>query len=77
MDILEYIHSQGYVHLDIKGANMLLNNNSTGSPLYLVDYGLATKYTDLIGNHKEFQPDIRKAEAGTLEYISRDAHLGG
>lgn len=69
---MEYIHEKGYVHADIKGANILLSASSKAQ-VYLVDFGLATHYT----NDKTFKPNPKKAHNGTIEYLSRDAHLGG
>ncbi|CAG9564435.1 unnamed protein product [Danaus chrysippus] len=72
LDVLEYIHSKGYVHADIKGANILMGlKKGTENQAYLVDFGLATRVTD-----KEFKPDPKCAHNGTIEYTSRDAHLG-
>lgn len=72
LDTLEYIHEHGYVHADIKGANILLGlTKETENQVYLVDFGLATKY--LSG---EFKPNPKKAHDGTIEYLSRDAHKG-
>lgn len=44
--------------------------------VYLLDYGLASKFLDSDGNHKVFCMDARKAHDGTLEYSSRDSHIG-
>lgn len=44
--------------------------------IYLLDYGLASKFLDSDGKHKEFGMDARKAHDGTLEYSSRDSHIG-
>ncbi|XP_047540954.1 uncharacterized protein LOC125073904 [Vanessa atalanta] len=44
--------------------------------VYLLDYGLASKFLDSNGNHKDFGMDARKAHDGTLEYSSRDSHIG-
>lgn len=76
MDILEYIHSHGYIHADIKGSNLLLGYGKDEDHVYLLDYGLACRYVDGLGIHKEYNPDQRKAHDGTLEYTSRDAHVG-
>lgn len=58
--------------MDIKGANILLGiDKSTTGQAYLVDFGLACHYTT-----KDFKPDPKKMHDGTIEYTSRDAHLG-
>ncbi|XP_053945917.1 nucleosomal histone kinase 1 isoform X1 [Anastrepha ludens] len=72
LDVYEFIHSCGYIHADLKAANILLGYGKDGnSQAYLVDYGLASHYTT-----KEFKPDPKKMHNGTIEYTSRDAHLG-
>lgn len=81
---LEYIHSKGYAHADVKGCNILLKrtnsyempNDLEKTPAYLLDYGLAYRYRTSNGVHKPFQGDERRAHEGTLEYTSRDAHHG-
>ena len=82
LDCFEYLHSKGYVHKDLKGANVLFSQDHDHSKgavgfgkVYLVDFGLVSKYRNL-GLHKAFEPDQRSAHEGTLEYTSRDAHLG-
>lgn len=44
--------------------------------MYLIDYGLACRYITN-GQHKELKEDRRKAHDGTIEFTSRDAHIGG
>uniref|UniRef100_A0A023F9V7 non-specific serine/threonine protein kinase n=2 Tax=Triatoma infestans TaxID=30076 RepID=A0A023F9V7_TRIIF len=76
LNVLEYVHNEGYVHSDIKGHNMVLGLQRDHAPVYLVDFGLATRYRNKDGTHKEASPDGRKAEAGTTMFSSRDAHKG-
>ncbi|XP_013197924.2 uncharacterized protein LOC106140823 [Amyelois transitella] len=82
-------------HLDDFGNNLIRNNDNIGDlntdmdelqreavlsqsngQIYLLDYGLASKFLDCDGRHKEFGMDARKAHDGTLEYSSRDSHIG-
>ncbi|CAH0546733.1 unnamed protein product [Brassicogethes aeneus] len=51
-------------------------NEEMCDKIYLLDYGLASKYRQLNGEHKEFCTDERKAHAGTILFCSRDAHKG-
>lgn len=76
LDALEFIHSQGYVHKDIKASNLLVGLGQHGQHMiHLVDYGLCSKY--MVGTiHKQYTHDLRWAHEGTLEYTSRDAHIG-
>ncbi|BES87575.1 serine threonine-protein kinase [Nesidiocoris tenuis] len=72
IDTLRYIHSIGYVHGDIKGANLLLGiKPGTTNTVFLVDFGLACKFSVA-----PFQRDPKQAHNGTIEYTSCDAHMG-
>jgi len=77
IDSLEYLHSMGYVHKDLKGNNLIFTRDQKGvnDKIFLVDYGLASRYVHM-GIHRPFEPDQRSAHEGTLEYVSRDGHLG-
>jgi vaccinia related kinase len=71
-NILEYIHTCTYVHMDLKGANIMLGFGKNGEEqVHLLDYGLACHYST-----KEYKNDPKKAHNGTIEYTSRDAHNG-
>ncbi|XP_067007408.1 serine/threonine-protein kinase VRK1 isoform X2 [Anabrus simplex] len=77
LNVLEFIHSRGYIHGDIKGSNLLLGHwRGTTDQIHLLDFGLACRYVERNGLHKEYRCDERKAHNGTLEYTSRDAHIG-
>ncbi|XP_077537089.1 serine/threonine-protein kinase VRK1-like isoform X2 [Haemaphysalis longicornis] len=76
IDVLEYVHSLGYIHADVKASNLLLGfGKGNENKVYLVDFGLACRYMTN-GVHKEYKEDLRKAHDGTIEFTSRDAHIG-
>lgn len=90
IDILEYIHSFGYIHADIKASNLLLGRsyaptpkgkgvaeaNGIHSEVWLVDFGLVEKFRNQEGLHRGEEEDQRRANNGTVEFTSRDAHIG-
>jgi vaccinia related kinase len=69
---LEYIHSKGYAHGDIKGANLMLRNDHES---FLVDYGLAVRFRR-DDTHLKYEIKPERRHNGTIEYTSRDAHCG-
>lgn len=58
---------------DIKPAT---NPTFTEDRIHLIDFGLALKFIDANGVHRPFVMDQRRAHDGTLEFTSRDAHMG-
>ncbi|XP_073493602.1 serine/threonine-protein kinase VRK1 [Phyllobates terribilis] len=74
IDVLEYIHEHEYVHGDIKASNLLLHHKHPDQ-VFLVDYGLAYRYSPE-GVHKEYTEDPRRCHNGTIEFTSIDAHKG-
>lgn len=76
LNILEYVHSHGYIHADVKASNLLTGYGpGKENEVYLIDFGLACRYVTN-GQHKELKEDRRKAHDGTIEFTSRDAHIG-
>lgn len=72
INTLEYIHSRGYAHGDIKGANVMLKSDSQA---YLVDYGLVVRF-ERDGQQQKYHIKPERRHNGTIEYTSRDAHDG-
>lgn len=78
-----YEFENGKKKCDIKGStpseyddSSLTWNDFKGDQVFLLDYGLATKYLLSTGEHREFCSDQRRAHAGTILFCSRDAHKG-
>ncbi|KAH7640487.1 casein kinase I [Dermatophagoides farinae] len=72
---IEYLHSRGYIHRDIKPDNFLMGIGRFSPRVYLIDFGLAKKYYDVrTGKHIEYRED--KHLTGTARYASVNAHLG-
>jgi serine/threonine protein kinase len=46
---LEYIHSQGIAHRDIKQENVLVTSTDFGGRVLLTDFGFATYFTGTNG----------------------------
>ncbi|XP_055372456.1 uncharacterized protein LOC129606261 [Condylostylus longicornis] len=70
----------GNNHHNISRTNVLSSGSGseciTEERLFLIDYGLASKFVDVSGVHRPFCMDQRRAHDGTLEFTSRDAHMG-
>lgn len=74
LDILQYIHSNEYVHADINAENIYINQG-WGSQVYLVGYYHAFRYCPG-GQHVEYREGSRTPHEGALEFISVDTHSG-
>ena len=80
---LEILHELGWLHLDVKPANIVTSldrsrsqvSNLEGTSYHLLDYGLARRWCDSsTGLHKANPP--RRGVVGTGRYASLTNHLG-
>ena len=72
---VEYMHSRGFLHRDIKPDNFLMGLGRRANQVYAIDFGLAKKYRDL-QTHKHIPYRENKNLTGTARYASVNTHLG-
>jgi serine/threonine protein kinase len=70
---LEFLHSNNFIHRDLKPANILIGNGKNSYRIFLIDFGLAKKFTKN-GEHRPFQE--HKEYVGTPKFSSYNSHLG-
>jgi casein kinase 1 len=72
---IEYLHTNAFIHRDMKPDNFLVGIGKKQHTLYMIDFGLAKRFRDArTGEHIPFRED--KSLTGTARYASVNAHLG-
>ena len=74
LDRLQFIHSKNYIHKDIKPDNILIGNKDK-STIYLIDFGLSSKYrSNRTGKHNRYK-FIKKVH-GSYRFMSVNSNRG-
>ncbi|KAI7875854.1 kinase-like protein [Lichtheimia hyalospora FSU 10163] len=72
---IEYVHSKGFIHRDIKPDNFLMGVGKRGNQVNMIDFGLAKRFRDPRTNaHIPYREN--KNLTGTPRYASVNTHLG-
>ncbi|XP_047307931.1 casein kinase 1-like protein 4 isoform X6 [Impatiens glandulifera] len=72
---IEYVHSKGFLHRDIKPDNFLMGLGRKANQVYIIDFGLAKRYRDP-GTNRHIPYRENKNLTGTARYASCNTHLG-
>ena len=72
---IEFVHSKGYIHRDIKPGNFVIGKGENSKKIYIIDFGLSKRYIDK--NTKQHIPYKEgKGLTGTARYVSLFTHYG-
>lgn len=68
------MHKLGYLHRDVKPANIMIGSGKNANIVYLIDFGLSKKI-DECGGYSSYSRSKPKKMAGTPIYASINAHM--
>ncbi len=72
---VEFMHTQNFLHRDMKPDNFLVGVALKKSHIYMIDFGLSKRYRDpKTGEHIAYRDN--KSLTGTARYASVNTHIG-
>ena len=72
---IEFLHSKGFIHCDIKPENFVIGSGAKKNIIYLIDFGISKRYKNLKTKvHIPYQEG--QTMKGTARYTSINSHLG-
>jgi serine/threonine protein kinase len=72
---IEFMHTQNFLHRDMKPDNFLMGTNAKKSTVYMIDFGLSKRFRDpKTGEHIPYRDN--KSLTGTARYASVNTHIG-
>jgi serine/threonine protein kinase len=72
--ILEWVHSCGVLHRDIKPQNFLVGRGELANKIFLIDFGVSTFYLEA-RTHEHYIYTRGNGLVGTANYVSINTHL--
>mmetsp|Transcript_26407 Transcript_26407/g.44586 ORF Transcript_26407/g.44586 Transcript_26407/m.44586 type:complete len:395 (-) Transcript_26407:432-1616(-) len=77
LDRIEGMHSRLLVHRDIKPSNFVIGRGDRSDIVFLVDFGLTTRYKDKRTlKHRDYSEYEWRSLVGTPRFVSINNHLG-
>ena len=78
VELMQQMHSLGYIHRDVKPENFCIGRAAQQNKVFVIDFGLACSYRQRDGQHLPDHADQSSSKfLGSIRYASLHAHMGG